>query len=305
MTKDIESDIRKLTIGRLRSVMLFAGLWVAFVANIVADRIPEVFNKGAIGFVFLRDTNGSFIPNGTCFFVGVSNTNRTFCHLVTAKHVLQDTNKSFFSQVFVRLNKPGGGTEFAVVPLNNGPFRVFTHQNPGVDLAVIPVPPKIVSRHQIQMIPSDLIATTNHIRNLKIREGDEMFFMGLFTPFIGAQANIPIVRFGRLSMLTDELIPMGSDGPQHFYFMETQVFGGNSGSPVFFYFDQFRNPNDTQLLLAGVVYGYFPNDAPIIFAESRMVPLSRGNTGIALVTPGYLINEILFSDELKKLRGEN
>ena len=60
-------------------------------------------------------------------------------------------------------------------------------------------------------------------------------------------------------MLTDEKISADKDGPQEYYLVETQVFGGNSGSAAMFYFDERRNPRDTKLLLAGVVKGYFFN----------------------------------------------
>jgi hypothetical protein len=74
---------------------------------------------------------------------------------------------------------------------------------------------KTFSKHalnefRIQALPADLIATRDSIKNLKIREGDEMFFMGLFTPFYRSSANVPVVRFGRLSMLTDEKISVVS-----------------------------------------------------------------------------------------------
>jgi len=275
--------------------------------KLVADPLPEGFDKSAIGFVFLVDTNGQpSQPNGTCFFISLKSTNGLFIYLVTAKHVLQDTNGAILPQVAVRLTKTSGGVAFVQFPLTqtNTPFRVFTHPEPGVDLAVVPIAQHVFNDFRIQALPADLIATKDSIKNLKIREGDEMFFMGLFTPFYGSSANVPVVRFGRLSMLTDEKIAADKDGPQDYYLMETQVFGGNSGSAALFYFDERRNPNDTKILLAGVVKGYFLNYSPVRFVDAKPSPFSTENNGIALVTPGFRLRELLFSDELMRVRGE-
>jgi hypothetical protein len=86
--------------------------------------------------------------------------------------------------------------------------------------------------------------------------------------------------------------------------METQVFAGNSGSAAMFYFDERRNPRDTKLLLAGVVKGSFFNYSPVKFVDANPVPVSTQNNGIALVTPAFKLHELLFSDELKRHRGE-
>jgi len=278
------------------------------ISEVQADPIPEGFKKATIGFVFLCDTNGQ--PThaiGTCFFVRVKlQGDLAAAYLVTARHVLQTTNGNWLPQVLVRFSKTNGGVDFVTFPLNqtNSPFRVYASKEPGVDLAVVPVASTIMTSYQISALPAGLIAAEESVRSLKIREGDDMFFMGLFTPFYGSKANIPVVRFGRLSMLTDEKISADTDGPQNYYLMETQVFGGNSGSPVFFYFDERRNPNDTSILLAGVVKGYFYNYSPVKFVDASPIPYATENNGIALVTPAYKLLELLNSAELKQTRGE-
>jgi hypothetical protein len=105
-------------------------------------------------------------------------------------------------------------------------------------------------------------------------------------------------------MLTEEKISADKDGLQEYYLMETQVFGGNSGSAAMFYFDERRNPGDTKLLLAGVVKGYFLNYSPVKIVDAKPVPVSTENNGLALVTPGFKLHELLFSDEVKSLRRE-
>ena len=84
--------------------------------------------------------------------------------------------------------------------------------------------------------------------------------------------------------------------------METQVFGGNSGAPCFFYFDERRNPNDTKIFLAGVVKGYFRDWSEVQFVDAKQTPISSSNVGIAAVTPAYYILDILQCEELQKWR---
>src|SRR5437879_5312472 len=43
-------------------------------------------------------------------------------------------------------------------------------------------------------------------RPLQIVEGTEVFFAGLFTPFAGEPRNYPVVRFGRIALVTGEPI---------------------------------------------------------------------------------------------------
>lgn len=273
-----------------------------------ADPIPATFDKRVVGFVFENLTNGTPRPLGTCFFVNVPvSTNMFACYLVTAKHVLQTSGGAQYrDQVLVRFSRDGGGTEFVVFPLQltNSVIRPYTHGNPGVDIAVVPISENIVRSQRLRMLPVNLLATKEHMQKFRIREGDDMFFLGLFTPFYGSKSNLPIYRFGRLSMVPDEPVPFGNEPPQELYFMETQVFGGNSGSPALFCFSQERNPGDTAALVAGVIKGYYVDVSPLAVIEASAQAVSRQNTGIAVVTPAYLLKEILLSEELRKSRGD-
>jgi hypothetical protein len=71
-----------------------------------------------------------------------------------------------------------------------------------------------------------------------MNEGDEVFYAGLFANYYGTENNYPILRFGRVSLLTNEKIEINQyNEPQklaHLYLFEIQSYSGNSGSPVFF-----------------------------------------------------------------------
>ena len=128
----------------------------------------------------------------------------------------------------------------------------------------------------------------------------------MFLPHLGVARNYPIVRFGKVALLSDE--PVSWDGSlTDLYLMETMSFGGNSGSPVFFYLGADNRPGvlalgPPTLKLAGIMEGYFGEYEPIEGVQTDVTPAARINYGVAAVTPAYKIHEILFGPELERLR---
>jgi hypothetical protein len=148
-----------------------------------------------------------------------------------------------------------------------------------------------------------------------VREGDDTFFVGLFTPFYGSTENIPIFRFGRVALVSDEKIPFldttGTNTPQDLFMVESQVFGGNSGSPAFFYTSKWHHffhvgdrPFDLHdyVYLAGVVKGHFNDWTEVKSANSDSKPFTMNNVGVAVVVPAYHLYDMIFSEEEKKFR---
>jgi hypothetical protein len=303
------------------------------VSELNADPIPASFNKEAVQFIFAKGPGTNYSPVGTCFVVSVTTTHRivkrffgiphevydasmSLPYLVTAKHVLSDTNGQIRPEnYFVRGENSGGGISF--VPLiadATNEARILTHTNKSVDLCVLA--PGTVTKmatslkskppgripYKMGSFNASLITDKAAFKKYAIREGDEMFFVGLFVPFYGSQENIPICRFGRLAMPTDERIPLGNGDSENLYLMESQVFGGNSGSPAFFYFNKNRKTGKTDFLFAGVVKGYFPDWSEVQLRDSAVKPFASQNTGIAVIVPAYELKEILFSDSEKAFR---
>jgi hypothetical protein len=219
--------------------------------------------------------------------------------LVTAKHVVFNKDGKLLPQFYVRRNKEGGGFINHWFLCDALEPRVFVHPDKSVDIAVLPIsgdPEKMFTS-----LPLNLVATRESMKNFKIREGDEMFFLGLFTPFYGSKSNFPVYRFGRLSMIPTERIPFEKDAPeQDLLLMETQVFGGNSGAPCFYYFNERRNPNDTSILLAGVVKGYYRDWSQVQHVNATTNSFSERNMGISALTPAYYIRDIVEGEEVKK-----
>jgi len=184
--------------------------------------------------------------------------------------------------------------------------NVFFHSDPSVDIAVIPFLPD-QNIFDFRFLPDEFITTQMDYDSLNIREGSDVFFTGLFTPYPGSEMNYPIVRFGRVALVTNEKIEW--QGKQmSLYLIEAGSYGGNSGAPVFFYLGSDRESGAVVigppvLKLAGIMQGTFRDVQEIKVIETKKVPISLSNMGIAAIVPAYKLHELLFSEELKRQRG--
>jgi len=273
----------------------------------MSDHIQEI--KKSISFIFITNNVGSLLPNGTGFFMGVRNEtdNNIFnVYFVTAKHVLQDEQGNYFPEITLRLNTLNGDSQLIKIDLTK--TKIFTHSDKDVDIAVFNCLPD-QKTFDFRFIQNDLIATKELIKTHEIREGDEVFFTGLFTAHIGQKRNQPIVRFGKVSLMPEEKIEWKEKDKvklMDLYLLECQSFGGNSGSPVFFQLGQMRKPGTitfgVTFFFAGIMTGSFlqGNKVQITNVVSNLISLQ--NLGIAAVTPAYKLHEVLFSEEVVKSR---
>jgi hypothetical protein len=252
------------------------------------------------------------MPKGTAFFVGVQDSEprgKSYLYLVTAKHVLQaNDKKSWLPEVILRLNTKRGDSELIPIRLfdSGGKQNVFLHPNDkSADITVMPALLDELT-FDYKVLPENLVTSKKDFVDLKIREGAEVFFTGLFSRYLGNRKNYPIVRFGRVALVTDEQVNFAGEEAD-LYLVETGSFGGNSGSPVFFYLGTDRNPGKVVvgppiLKLAGVLSGTYLDEHPITGAEAAAAAISRSNMGIAAVVPAYKLWEILTGPELTERR---
>ncbi len=289
----------------------------------MASPIPSEIKK-AVTFIFLAEKDGTLklhpqtkkpIPNGTGFLTCVpneSNSNLAHGYLVTAKHVLQNPDGSFQEHVFLRLDKRDGKADF--VPLSVKQAGVCSSPDQTVDVAVIPFLPN-PDIFDFKVVPSEMLATKD-VTKEGINEGTDVFFTGLYPRYYGEQHNNAIVRFGKVAMFPDDRIQWASlDGTSimaELYLLETQSYGGNSGSPVYFYLGSDRTPGvlvlgTPAIRLAGVMSGFFGEATPLQVLDGGPSSQNQSfytnqNMGIAAVTPAYLLRDILYSDVLRQMR---
>jgi hypothetical protein len=297
--------------NRARRLLLTTLLFTALTTTVgTASPVPPVI-KSAVAFVYVHK-DGQLVPSGTGFFVAARNPtdpNVVAVYLATARHVLCEVDAStLLPRVFLRLNTKARGCH--VLPLSlvtDGPGKnVFTHPDPAVDLAVVPYLPN-PQRYEFMCIPVDMITTRQAYQRLDIREGSDVFFAGLFLPYPGVRRNYPVVRFGRVALVTDEAIPWRGRS-MHLYLIEARAYGGNSGSPVFFDLSSGggaggETSGQPVVKLAGVMMGTFLGANQVRILQTKPTPVALSSVGIAAVTPGYRLHEVLLGQELRAQRG--
>ncbi len=151
------------------------------------------------------------------------------------------------------------------------------------------------------------LLTREAVKEADVREGDEVFFAGLFAPFSGKNKNYSIMRFGKIGMVPGERVPIqGHEG--EVFLIDVQTYPGNSGSPAYINLNPTRNgslavgpPPGAFVRLFGVVSAVFLDPAEVIEASNRFA-LQRN--GVGAVVPSYMLLDILYSDRMKAYRHE-
>jgi hypothetical protein len=297
--------------------------------------IPSDFNKNSIVFLFHRISPTNYVPLGTGFEIQVATLHYPHIYIpfpfigkdvilfhpnyfVTAKHCLFDKKGNLLPDVYFRFNNNTNGISWAPLSplITNGTFRVLFSTNKAVDMAVVAinVPSKIPKtlpsgldwpkNINLVGIDSSLLLTPEKMMQYDIKEGYDMFFIGLFVQFYGSNRNFPICRFGHLAMIPDEPI-----NGQNLFFMESSAYPGNSGSPAFFRTERSipilktvnllssKSGEHDRIILAGIVVDEvrFPSD--IVSSNGPVPAVAMENAGIAAVVPATYIHEVLFSKD--------
>ena len=133
----------------------------------------------------------------------------------------------------LRLNTNKGTVEYIELDLSK--HTILTHPDDDVDLAATLIyPPQ--DHFDYLYILEDYFTNSNILVQKNIRERSRAFFAGLLANFYyGNQRNYPVVRFGYISLLTDEKIEVKKNANAestiqgNFYLVECQSLGGFSG----------------------------------------------------------------------------
>ncbi len=267
--------------------------------------------KKTITYIFSGEVSGqsltSIYPLGTGFFVAVPHLQvegQSWIYLVTARHVLRSNSEEYYRKVFCRANlrdwNPGSdrvGFEFIQVSTSETERHLLwgVHSNPAVDIAVIQQYPR-PDRFDFQTIPTAAFVTQEMIQRDGIVEGHELFFP-CFTPEIPQhRRNNPIIRFGRISLLSTEDFET-REGNVRFHLAECFPFGGNSGSPVFV------REKEARYSLFGIMTGYYLT-AQSVLQKAQSDLVTPQHMGIAMIVPIDYLHDILFSNAFRRSRGE-
>jgi hypothetical protein len=251
--------------------------------------------------------------SGTGFFIHAVDPRipgRGCVWLVTNKHMLHPPDRPYFDAVVVRANTKELGPQGEhyvdlTLPVKDNAGALYWITDPDdetVDLALFRLLPD-ESKLDVRWISVDSFATKEVFTKLRINENDEVLFAGLFTAYPGAKRNFPIVRHGKIALVTDERVPTNPRDPRQtveLILAEVTSFGGNSGSPVFARIGGVREGAATASLggysyyLLGVMQGFFLERSDIVLELTTTIQGSVGqNSGIAGVVPADKILRIL------------
>lgn len=292
----------------LSAVTATVATCILLVAATAAEPSPKRAQqlKENVTFLFQKSGTNDYTAIGTGFWVGVphsGDTNRLAPYFVTAKHVLWNGTNVQLDGIFMRHNTAEGDSPYIPFTEESLRSRVLVHPDSSVDLVAIAARPSSTNLALRMMKLKDL-TTREEYRSLGIEEGDDVFFVGLFTGFYGSKRNYPVFRFGRVAMVTDEKIPWQGT-PSDLYLMEAQTFPGNSGSPVFFDIGPLRNGRfklgSSTVKLAGVMTGYFGLTEKSEIFQAKVYSRHSQNVGISAVTPAHYLHELLSSEAAKRL----
>lgn len=244
------------------------------------------------------------VPLGTAFFVVYPDVRGGpdfgFMYLVTAKHVLRDSDTTFLHTLKVRLNlKDGSGSDFVDVPVTDeqGHLVWFTdEQDPTNEAAIFPLLPN-QEKVDFKAIPTSMFVTSDTFAKANVSEGDRVFFIGLLPQFYGVSRNYPVVRTGTLALITDEKIPLGAIGSHHVYVAEISGWPGNSGSPVFLDLAGVRGGSlrlGEDLRMLGILLAESNNIISAKINQTLQYNWGNGeNTGISYVLPAADLTTVL------------
>ena len=262
-------------------------------------------------------------PIGTGFIVGYpvsEDGKKVIPIIVTAKHVVGDTNK-----ILARFStKEGEVPEFVEYDLENLKQNNDYWEHPsdeGVDIAAFRTPH--FNQADYKSFPLDLIATKDIFNELNICETDRIIFPSLLVNFMGFSRNYPVIRDGTIALIPQEKVPMkykvGSkeiSTKQEVILADTISIPGASGSPIFLWpgpriIGGSFHIGGTKPYLIGIMHGFYPAIPREIieFQTTETKAMYQENSGIAIIFPSWKLNDIFkqksFLNRIEELKNKN
>lgn len=250
-----------------------------------------------VSFLYIKDENGYRVV-GTAFHLLIVEEKYTFTYIVTCKHVIENAEIAGKS-IFLRLNRSDDiNVDYARIESD----WVY-HHRAEVDLAIALLVPD-GRPLELSAFGIENIMTRREQKGIGLSEvlGVEVCFIGLFHQYVGIRRNYPIVRHGRIALITDESV-YGHYGTGDYHIIECQAQPGNSGSPVLLPLKK-QNETATQWRIMGVIQAHLiqPTEfsiAPISDQTDKETAIKgyfEAHSGISLATPAEYIIDILNSE---------
>ncbi len=260
--------------------------------------------KTYTAFIYVKGDT-SLVPKATCFFVGINpnkDSTKYDTYLITAKHNLRYNDVSFYDSVYIRVNDKRLRSVFIHIKLtpDGKEKNVYFNKDASVDLAVIPLKLGWDTLAAGYLHPYYLNLTKkDDFNKFQIRQGTDIFYIGLFDWYQGVKQLEPIVRFGKIAMIPKASLIINRQKID-LMLIDCREYGSSEGAPVYCKFPA-NDGKSSHLLLAGVVCGYFraTDNAGI---DTNILNSPINNDGITCVVPVYQLRDILYGEELRQYR---
>lgn len=302
----------KLLCALITGSLLSVSTKDAFAEEITHPALRNV--RSCVVFLFENapaDSNSAeSLPIGTGFIMGIESAREPGKHykfVVTNQHVIQGRKK-----VAIRLDKKSGpGLVYFDTKLeSSGPQKnLFCADDKSIDLAAVAIPD--VPDTEPTFLDHSMIVGKKESELLEVQEGTEVVGMGYLTPYAGISRNFPVMRFGKIALLTDERWWDGRSQVDKELGNVVEIYnvGGSSGSPVALQPNQFRLSDKGQMqvrrvnpMIVGVIKGHPRTPAEIVAIDStqskpKVYPLScvttLVSTGVAVMEPGSSLQMLM------------
>ena len=263
--------------------------------------IPSSYLDAVVSIGIKSDLEREWV--GTGFFV-VRNVNengdgRPF--LITNRHVLADKD-----MIVIRMKeKDSDNLKEIEAPLieNNVPLYRL-HDNPNVDIAVLPLNGSFIQTNNLEFpcfdIDNNAMVSSDLLEN-GVDEGSLVYMLGFPMGLVNNTSNLPICRLGCIARLSKEQIAESFN-----LLVDIQNFPGNSGSPIIsrpeiLSIEGTKSLN--QAVLVGIVHSYIPYREALVNNQTKeVVEIRSENSGLANVHPVEYVLELIDSIQPKSGR---
>lgn len=243
--------------NRTHRLILMGALLIYLAAPTAAHvNINTETVKKAIVFIYRASPNGDAIksePDATGFIVAVPNLRSPLQYwlLVTARHVVDkqwaNCGAPNPNDIFLRVNtskfdpsQNATGVAYVKIPLREAGRRLFAVSDDESDVAVMKLNPVVFDRKKYAVDAVDLsdFGTREELRKLSI--GDDLMTAGLLRRFTGVRRNYPVFKFGKISEIPGETLPVPCDDlnkpPRQIraWLIAANSVSGSSGAPIFY-----------------------------------------------------------------------
>lgn len=287
--------------------LLMISFLCTILSNTEAFALQQVKNpelqtvKNSIVFVLSGSpVTDNAAPLGTGFIVGLrlkSNPETMYKFVITNAHVLAKQKV-----VTLRINN-SSNTAAISYPTDLASSALFPSEKT-VDLAAIAIPD--IPDTNPTVFDYSYILGHDDLKKAEIEEGTDVVATGYLQPYAGIAKNFPVMRFGKIALLTDEhwFNTVFADKQQG-YIVEIYNVGGSSGSPVVLQPSQVRVNSQNVFqqrrippYLVGVIKGH-PNDLAelkeVVNLQLKPIPDKYAviSAGVAVIEPAENLRKFL------------